>query len=123
VTGTSGTPVYVDNYVDGYQVYAGEYVVLPNGSDLSFAPPVYLSEDDGLVFPLTNSQVVLHAGVLGDLSAQTRAVHGVLQTMADVNTATASHRRSGSRYATEAGRGDALGTLDTEGHSGQPRMV
>jgi hypothetical protein len=64
-------------------VNAGQYNLLPSGSDLAFAPPVYVAEDDGLNFPLTNSQVVQFAGVRGDIAAQTAAVQSVLKTMLD----------------------------------------
>jgi hypothetical protein len=56
-----GGPTYVSSgYVNrGYQQYENVVTVLPSMTDLSYAPPVYASNDDGLTFPLTRNQVLL----------------------------------------------------------------
>ena len=56
---SAGDPDYVDpGYVDAYQQYDDVTVVLPNTTDLGYAPPVYTVSDDGLTFPLTRDMVV-----------------------------------------------------------------
>ena len=75
-----GDPSYVAaGYVEpGYQWYDNETVVLPDTTDLGYAPPFYVPSDNELTFPLTRSQVVavdlFHAGA--DVSGQ------VLENMA-----------------------------------------
>jgi hypothetical protein len=55
VSAEVGDPSYVDEgYVDeGYQQYDNVYTLLPTGSDLNYAPPIYVPSDDGLTFPLS----------------------------------------------------------------------
>jgi len=56
-----GDPTYVaDGYVDeGYQNHVNVTVVLPGTTDLGYAPPVYVANDDGVSFPLTRDMIVV----------------------------------------------------------------
>jgi hypothetical protein len=57
----AGDPAYVDDgYVDdGYQWHDNVTIVLPDTTDLGYAPPFYVASDDGLTFPLTRQDIVL----------------------------------------------------------------
>lgn len=70
-----GDPTYVDAdaLVDGIQDFAGR-VVLAGSADIGYSLPVDDVADDGLVFPLTRDQVVLHEEVHGTLDAQRTAI-------------------------------------------------
>jgi hypothetical protein len=78
VSQVDGDPLYVEaGYVsDGYQLHENVTTVLPTLTDLSYEPPLHVSIDDGLTFPLTRSQIVLvdqfHPGEQGVDSAALR---------------------------------------------------
>ena len=74
VSETTGTPCYVDGYVDGYQEYDGQTLILPEVEDVGYTPPTAQTVDDGLVFPLTREQIVWNEAVHGNLSAQKTAI-------------------------------------------------
>ena len=72
VTEVAGTPDYVEEgYVErGYQTYSNTINVLPTG-DVGFSPPVYgPGNDDGVIFPLTRRQAVMHEVIHGTEKAQ-----------------------------------------------------
>jgi hypothetical protein len=79
-----GEPEYCDDDYcdDDYQFFEGAVVLLPTGSDLSYAAPAYTVADDGLVFPLTRSQVVVVDEVRGSFTDQALAIGGALKSMA-----------------------------------------
>jgi len=80
VSETEGDPTYVEDYVNqGYQQYENSVIVLPTLTDLSYAPPIYASTDDGLAFPLTKQQVLVVDEVHGD---QTGIAEEALESMA-----------------------------------------
>ena len=54
----------MNGYVNGYQVYTG--TVLPVGDDVGYTPPAYAPYDDGLTFPLTESEAVIESGLIGE---------------------------------------------------------
>jgi len=56
-----GDPAYVDEgYVEfGYQQYDNSLIVLPDATDLGYAPPVYTATDDGVTFPLTRDMITV----------------------------------------------------------------
>lgn len=80
VSQVDGDPLYVDaGYVaTDYQLYENVTTVLPTLTDLSYEPPLHVSIDDGLTFPLTRSQIVLvdrfHAGEGGVADAALKAM-------------------------------------------------
>ena len=55
-----GDPAYVDaGYVDDYQQHDNVTVLLPTTTDLNYAPPVYVANDDGITFPVTKEMVLI----------------------------------------------------------------
>jgi hypothetical protein len=97
----AGTPDYVaDGYVAAdYQVCLGQIVVLPGG-DVGYGPPIDVATDDNLVFPLTNSQVVVTSEMHGDLAAQRAAIEASFQ--ADISIAQLAESPSQSIEAQKA---------------------
>ena len=62
VVPVAGTPTYGDtSYMHAdYQAFSGQTVAIGSGAgDITYAPPVYNPNDDGLVFPLDKSQAVI----------------------------------------------------------------
>ena len=60
VTEQPGDAGYVDlGYVDGYQQYDNVTVVLPDATDLGYAPPIYTVTDDGISFPATLGMILV----------------------------------------------------------------
>lgn len=82
ITPAVGTPTYSEGYVDGYQVYADTIKVISDASDIGYTPPIFSPNDDGIVFPLDKSQIVISEAVRGSLSAQGAAVGSALSSMA-----------------------------------------
>jgi len=73
-TGDLGAPAYVDDYVvPGYQTYTGS-TILVGTDDITYAPPLDDPNDDGLTFPLTPDQVILHSSVEGSIETQSAAI-------------------------------------------------
>jgi hypothetical protein len=77
-----GDPEYVeDGYVaDGYQVYDSS-IVLPNTmTDVGYTPPIDVPNDDGLVFPLDRSQIVVSEAVRGTLDEQRTGIKSAFES-------------------------------------------
>ena len=74
-TGAAGSPTYVNSgYVaGGYQQMTGATFVV-SSSDVGYAPPLDDPNDDGLIFPLDASQVVLSQAVIGSAATQSAAI-------------------------------------------------
>ena len=85
IEAVEGEPTWADaDYVGpDYQVYDGTVLVLSDASDVGYSPPVFVANDDGLVFPLTKDQIVITEGILGNGSAQGGAVASALGAMAE----------------------------------------
>lgn len=77
-----GNPTYCEGYVDRYRVSTGLVKVISDDSDVGYTPPVFVANDDGLVFPLTKDQIVLSEGVRGSQESQSAAVSSALASMA-----------------------------------------
>lgn len=82
ISESAGTETYVDGYVHGYRVSTDVVKVISDASDVGYTPPVFASNDDGLVFPLTKDQIVISEGIRGDIGAQGSAVMSALANMA-----------------------------------------
>jgi hypothetical protein len=84
ITEVPGDAEYVDDdYVeDEYQVHDGVVTLVPNLSDMAYAPPVTSATDDGLTFPLTLSQILVSDQVRGTVAAQTVGINSALASMA-----------------------------------------
>lgn len=78
----AGEPVYIDqDYIeDDYQQFTGQTIVLPTLSDVGYSPPIAAPDDDGLVFPLDKSQIVVTESVKA--SDQQGAIKGAFASMA-----------------------------------------
>lgn len=72
-----GDPLYCEEgYVAvNYQAYDNQVVVL-DASDVGYTVPTDAPDDDGLIFPLTKSQVVLSEGWQGSADVQALAIQG-----------------------------------------------
>jgi hypothetical protein len=81
ISGSAGTPVYVNGYVQGYQQYISNVVLVGDNSDVGYTPPKVIPNDDGLVFPLSYGQVVISEAVLGSISSQAGAIGRVYAAM------------------------------------------
>lgn len=79
----AGEPTYVENgYVaSGYQRMEGALILLPDSTDLAYAPPQYVANDDGITFPVTKSMVVLKDIIHGSLEEQRDGVQDALESM------------------------------------------
>lgn len=75
ISEVDGDPLYVtEGYVvKGYQAYENAITVLDAG-DVGYTVPVDAPADDGLVFPLSKSDVVLNAEWIGSNAAQRAAI-------------------------------------------------
>lgn len=84
IEAVSGEPTWAEADFCGndFQVYTGVTKVISDASDVGYTPPVFVANDDGLVFPLTKDQVVISEDVRGSLSAQGAAVSSALSAMA-----------------------------------------
>jgi hypothetical protein len=60
ITEAEGNPTYCDaDYVgNDYQMYENQIIAIGN-NDIAYSPPIIVPNDDGLIFPLTASQVVV----------------------------------------------------------------
>lgn len=85
ITPVAGSPTYCDeDYCDpDYQYHADSVVVVGDASDVGYTVPVFVPNDDGLLFPLTKSQIVISEGVRGSFAEQGAAVGGALGAMAE----------------------------------------
>jgi len=82
ISGRDGNPTYVNGYVQGYRAFTDTVVVLGDNSDVGYTPPIFLPNDDGLVFPLTKEQITISEAVRGSLDSQISAVNSSLNSMA-----------------------------------------
>jgi hypothetical protein len=84
VAEVQGTPAWVAaGWVDvGWQTYNDSTVVLPFSEDIGYTPPVVASIDDGLVFPLDRSQIVVADVVHGTLDAQVAGIQSSFRSQA-----------------------------------------
>jgi hypothetical protein len=84
IEAVEGTPTWAEADFCGsdFQVYDGAIVVLSDAADIGYAPPVFVANDDGLVFPLTKDQIVVSEAVRGSLSDQVTAIKSALASMA-----------------------------------------
>jgi hypothetical protein len=84
VTAVDGTPSYVDASVLGpdVQQFTGQTVIPSSLTDVGYSPPVAAPDDDGLVFPLDKSQIVVTEEIKGSTAAQQTAIMSSFASMA-----------------------------------------
>ncbi len=75
-----GTADYVDEtYVDDYQTYTGQIIALPS-ADITFSPPVLVAGGEGGVyFPISKSDVVIRAEVMGSPAEQAEIIGNTIK--------------------------------------------
>lgn len=80
VTEDAGTGDYVedDMFEDGVQEVVGQILGIPSG-DVGYTVPQDNTIDDGIVFPVTKSDVVIEEGVSGSLGAQAAGILSAFQ--------------------------------------------
>jgi hypothetical protein len=73
---TPGEPTYVDEDVidPSIQIYDGQLSLISVAENVGYSKPVGGQVDDGLVFPLTIDQAVLHEKIRGTIAQQQAAV-------------------------------------------------
>lgn len=84
VTQQPGTPTYADADYCGndYQVFDDVVKTLPDLSDVGYTPPIAPGVDDGLVFPLDKTQVIVSEVIRGSLDDQKTAVNAAINAAA-----------------------------------------
>jgi hypothetical protein len=85
ITPVSGTPVYVNGYVAGYQAVTGAVVLASGYSNVGYTPPIFQVDDDTLVFPLDKAQIFVSERTVGDITAQEQgilAAHSIMASSA-----------------------------------------
>ncbi len=77
IVASPGQPTYCDGYCQGYRYSTNQINALPS-SDVGYTVPADGADDDGLIFPLTKSQVVVVEAGRGSTPDQLSAIYGVL---------------------------------------------